>query len=790
MRKLARKSMLLTLCTAMLLTCFAPFGKVLSAESATQTFSEGNNQVKVILLAEDVVRIRVGPGGSFQNDLNNEYVVIKPDSRWSGAADLDVSPDVINTGKLKMVFKYKPLSVSVYGADGKALLSNYTFDFTSKKAVWSLDTSEHIYGFGDTKCDIDKRGTFMDVWNVDTDKQESGYNSYKSVPMYWSSKGYGMYLHNWWRSGWDIGKADVTKLQVAADGGEMDFYMFYGPSFKQIVNRYTELTGRPALLPKWAYGFQQGGASNDTSEAWAENIAAEMRKNKLPLDVVYYDDWDPEVFTQKFVNNIWNKHHIKISAGLGLSMASSDEELWSKLIQFSPKKGIVVNSSGMGIRYFEDGFDSSSDIDYFNPEVCDFVFDEVWKGPLSAGVWSGMSDFGELDFVPNAANAYFPYFDNPKRSVEELHNIYGLMFGEQMIERAAEFKKSRKIGMTRSGTAGSQRIGWTWTADSTCEWGGTRGLQAHTKAMLNLSMSGFSNIGFDIGGWMGVSSDEKYVRWFQAGMFNPYAAAHGEGDHTIFGAHPEVMDICREALNMRYQLMPYIYSLGFEANQTGCPINRTIAFETNGEKGTENINDEWFFGPSMLVAPVLEKSYSKMVTLPAGQWVDYNDGKTVYTGPTTFKYAAPLNKVPIFIKVGSIIPMSEVMQYTSEKPINPLILDMYPSLKANASFELFEDDGIYGYENGKYSTTKYECSQAEGISTITMNARNSYGKYTPGERNIKLQLHNQKADGFVVKLNGVVLNSGCSYDPVKQLVTIQIKDTGVKNIINVAPVSK
>ena len=149
-------------------------------------------------------------------------------------------------------------------------------------------------------------------------------------------------------------------------------------------------------------------------------------------------------------------------------------------------------------------------------------------------------------------------------------------------------------------------------------------------------MSGYSVIGYDIGGWMGVAADDVYVRWFEAGMFNPFAWAHGEGDHTCYIRSREIIGICRTALERRYQLLPYIYSLNFESSQNGTPMLRTLPFETNGEIGTENINDEWFLGPSILVAPVLDAQSSRTVFLPAGEWVDYSDGKTIYEGERSF----------------------------------------------------------------------------------------------------------------------------------------------------------
>ena len=767
-------------------------GQNASAEPTTFTISEGHNQVKVVLLADDVIRIRIGPQGSFPNDRNPEYVVIKPDSHWPGAGNRSADPDSIDTGKLKVAFKHNPLRLRVDDSRGHALIEDYRIDFSRPKAVWALHEGEHIYGFGDKKNDIDKRGTLMDIWNVDTDYQDqtTGLMGYKSIPMYWSSAGYGLYLHNWWRSRFDIGQFNSGRITITADGGEMDFYLFYGPSFRRIVDHYTELTGRPALLPKWAFGYHQGGAENDQSSQWALNIASNMRKRRLPIDVIYYDDVDPATFTRAFAETMWNDFHVRITVGFGMPWAYENSIQWASLAKLNPK-GMIVDENGKPVVHQGNGIGRAfSEIDFFNPAASDVTFDAVWAGPLQNGVWNGMLDFGELDYVPDPANTFFPYFTSPRRSVEEMHNIYALVYFQQLMSRAANYvagikTKSRMIGYCRPGTAGSQRYGWTSTGDSEPTFAG---LETHTKGVLNLVMSGYSDVGYDIGGWMGIAPDDVYARWFQAGMFNPFAWAHGEGDHAPYIRSRDIIDICRTALERRYELLPYIYSLNFESSQNGCPMIRALPFETDCESGTENINDEWFLGPFILVAPVLDSRNSRNVFLPSGQWVDYSDGKTLCEGGKTIAYAAGLEKIPVFIKSGAIIPMGPAMQFSSEKPLDPLTLDIYPGPRAS-TFTLFEDDGIYGYEQGQYCTTKYDCAEADGRVTVTIHARDAHGGFAPPTRGYFLKIHGRRAPKYSVELNKKALAAGWNYAVNENLVTVEIADDGGENVVVIQPVA-
>ena len=776
-----------TLALGSALACALLLGSVCSAITPV-TISEGNNQVRIVLLAADLVRIRVGPNGVFPNDDNPDFAVIKEDSRWPGAANHSSDPSVIDTGTLRLVFSHSPLRLTILDSNNRTLIGNYRFDFSRLRAAWDLRNDEHIYGFGDKKNNIDKRGTRMDIWNVDTDNQDqsNGLMGYKSIAMYWSSRGYGIYLHNWWRSIFDIGQFNSGRIEITADGGEMDFYLFYGPSFRRIVDRYTELTGRPALLPKWAFGYHQGGAANDTTTRWATEIASNMRRYHLPIDVIYYDDVDAATFTPDFAQKMWEQFHVNITAGYGMPWAYEGSAQWNELDRLTPK-GMIIDRDAKTLLHEGNGMNERfSEIDFFNPAASDATFQAKWAGPLRNGVWNGMLDFGELDYVPDPENTFFPYFNNPQRSVREMHNVYALAYFTQMMTRAANYeagakKKSRMIGYCRPGTAGSQRYGWTSTGDSFPTFAG---LQTHTRGVLNLSMSGYSAIGYDIGGWMGVAADDVYARWFEAGMFNPFAWAHGEGDHNCYIRPREIINICRASLENRYRLLPYIYSLNFESSQNGTPMLRTLPFETDSEAGTENTNDEWFLGPYILIAPILDAGVSRSIFLPSGEWFDYSDGKTKYEGGRDIVYKAELDKIPVFIRAGAILPTGPAMQYSSEMPLSPLTLQVYPGTNAS-SFALFEDDGEYGYEQGRYATTLFECLDENGTVTIRINARAARGGYDPGKRRYVVNVHGRPPAKYFVQLNHATVVQGWTYSPKEELLTIIVDDDGGEKVLTI-----
>jgi alpha-glucosidase len=422
---------------------------------------------------------------------------------------------------------------------------------------------------------------------------------------------------------------------------------------------------------------------------------------------------------------------------------------------------LMTDANGTPFHYRTEEIEAEvANIDFFSKEAVDFVFDTVWKPSLSQGAQFGMIDFGELQYVPDPATKIWPSI---QRNVYEMHNIYSLVYAEQLINRGAQFTHGRKVGFMRPGFAGSQRVGWTWTCDSLPTF---EDFQAHLRGAINLTLSGFATVGYDIGGWDSKGPDSVYARWFVAGMFNPFAWSHGQGDHEPYSHGAAVEDICRTALERRYRLIPYLYTLNYQASQTGIPMMRSLVMETEGEAGTHQIGDEFFLGPWMLIAPIVTDQDRRQVFLPSGEWIDYQDGRTRYRGPITLTYTAPLDKIPVFIKTGAIIPMGPVMQYTSEKPVDPLTLDIYP--QGSTSFSLFEDDGYsLAYEQGDYTTTAYHVAETQTAVTITIDRRNNHGgKFRPPPRDYIFNVHNRPDNVAAVTLNGAALPRG-SADQLK-----------------------
>ncbi len=691
----------------------------------------------VTVLAPDVARLRQvqDPAAAPLP----EYLVVKPDGDWPGPAPVireDAAGTVIATGGLTLTFSRTPGALTATDGVGRPLFADWRPEQDRPGFSVRLAPDEHLYGFGDKRVALDQRGQAMDLVNRDAFGSETN-DSYKNVPFYISTRGYGLLLHTWWRTAVDAGNTDPNLLRMTAAGGGLDCYLFAGPTLKDLLARYTDLTGRPALLPRWFFGYHQAKASYG-SPADGRRVARELRRRRLPCDAIYYDDTDDAVTAAPFIREIRDRYHLRLTFGLGNPMVKFGTPEYRALDAIH---GLLAGPDGTSTHYVtEETTWDIGNVDYFSDAASDLFFDRLWRPTLEHGGEIGMVDFGELQYVPDGARDTFPSLG---RSVDEVRNVYGLVYAEQLITRAARFAGGRKkpgrlVSMLRCGTAGAQRIGWTTTCDSLPTF---RNMRAQLRAMLNLALCGFSHVGSDIGGWDGHGPDDVYARWFELGSFTPFMWSHGQGDHEPWTHGPAVERLCRAALERRYRLLPYLYDLNAEAHRTGIPAMRPLVLET-GDPAYATVDDEFFLGSALLVAPALSGSPFRDVTLPAGGWTDWATG-TRFDGPVVLRaYPAPLDSIPVFVRAGSILPLGPVMQYADEAPLDPLTLEVYPG-PAPAVCELYEDDGeSTAYADGHYATTAIEAVAGNGGVTVTVHPRDLHaGGDAPADRGVDIRVH-------------------------------------------------
>lgn len=521
---------------------------------------------------------------------------------------------------------------------------------------------------------------------------------------------------------------------------EMDFYFIYGPEFDKIISGIRQLSGKPSLLPKWAYGYIQSKERYKSQEELISTVN-EFRERKIPLDCIVLDwlSWPGDLWGQKSFDAQRFPDPTEMMQTLHALNAHMMISIWPK----------VRNNGPNHVELREGGFLLGDDVTYnaFDPQAravywwqaneglfqhgidawwCDSTepFEPDWSGKIKPEPWQRMVQNTDV----------FRKFIDPAKI-----NAYSLLHSQGMYEgQRAQTNAKRVVNLTRSGYPGQQRFGTiTWSGDVTARW---ETLRKQIPAGLNFVVTGSPRWTFDIGGffvnhngiqwfWDGaypqgcedMAYRELFVRWFQMGAFLPIFRAHGTDtprEVWRFGQPGDLMyDTLVKFIELRYRLMPYIYSLAGLETHHDYSMMRSLVFDFRSDPGVYDVSDQFMLGPALMVCPVTEPMYyeagsikitskprQRSVYLPAGcEWYDFWTGMR-YNGGQSITVDAPLEIIPLFIRSGSILPLGPVIQYADEKMDAPLELRIYPG--ADGSFALYDDAGNgYGYEKGEYSWT-------------------------------------------------------------------------------------
>ncbi|MFY9150594.1 MAG: TIM-barrel domain-containing protein, partial [Prolixibacteraceae bacterium] len=352
----------------------------------------------------------------------------------------------------------------------------------------------------------------------------------------------------------------------------------------------------------------------------------------------------------------------------------------------------------------------------------------------------------------------------------EIHNVYGLTWDKVVTEQFEKRNPNIRIfQMTRAAFAGMQRYTFGWsgdTGDGNNVLDGWKKLENQIPLALSAGMGGIPFWSCDISGYCGDINDyeamsELYVRWLQFGAFNPLSRIHHEGNNAVepwlFGTEAEVM--CKKAIELKYQLFPYIYTYARQAFDTGLPLMRALMLEYQDDPETFNLNSQFLFGKELLVAPVMEQSAtSKKIYMPEGEWIDFNHPQKSFQGKQWIDYPVSLETTPVFVKRGSIIPQMPVMQYIGEKKNAPVWFEVFPAAEGrSAAFQLYEDDWeTNNYKKDICSKTEVKCVSGKEEWKVSILRRDENGRNPDTDRNIGIKIHLEKAPESVV-LNSVKL---------------------------------
>ncbi len=712
----------------------------------------GDAQVQITPYSEDMVRIRMSPSKIMPD--RGSWAVAKekwdlPQHRFSQDA---LSITIVLKDFTIRVSK-SPLRISFLTPDGVVINQ----DDSSKGMAWdgnqvrawkSMPVGELYYGFGEKTGTLERRGLTVTNWNYDIPAYTPATDPiYHSIPFFLgmkSGKFYGIFFDNTFRTSFDMGKESERYYSFGSDGGSLDYYFMYGPAPKKVIERFTELTGRMNLPPKWALGYQQCRWSY-YPESKVRDIASNFRRRQIPCDVIYLDI----DYMDGYRCFTWNKENFPNPAGMISDLAKEGFKLVT-IIDPGIKQdtSYAVYKEGSKGKHFVLNADSSTFIGPVWPGQCAFpdfanTKARTWWGSLYKdlvnvgirGFWNDMNEPSVFDVPTKTLPLDARHnIDGHASTHAEIHNIYGMQMVRGTYEGLRKLRPTdRPFVLTRAGYAGTQRYSAAWTGDNVSSW---EHLAMAIPMCLNFGLSGQSFVGPDIGGFIGTPTGEMYTRWLQYGVFLPLCRSHsvkGSIDKEPWAYGEAFEKVNKKFIELRYQLMPFLYTEFYKASATGIPIMRPLMLEFPEDKTTYRIDTQFMVGENILVSPVMEAgSTTRWMYLPGGDWYDFWTRSKV-TGGKWMEAKAPVDQIPLFIRAGAVIPMQQSVQYTDEAPVDPLTFEIFPSTEAKGI--CYEDDGIsFDYQKGKYRNVGVKVS-VNG-SDIHIERSGAEGSFIPSKRSV------------------------------------------------------
>lgn len=776
------------------------------------TFSLEGEQVDISILAPEVIRVRYYPV-EYSNATDFSWAVVNMNIGGKNFKfERFEEKTVLSTSLLELRVDHNPFRLSIY--DKKDSLINQ--DDPKKGmarsgneiAVWKVMPQDEFYfGLGEKSGSLDRKGKSYANWNSDIPAYKADTDPlYQTIPFFYGIKkgnAYGIFFDNTYRSYFNFGKEHPDQYSFGAVDGEMNYYFIYGPKPKDVLQKFNALTGTMPMPPKWSIGFQQCRWSY-YPETRVREIAKNFRDRKIPCDVIYLDIH----YMDAYKCFTWDNTRFPNPKQMTTDLAKDGFKIVT-IVDPGIKKeeGYWVYDEGMKGNHFAKYPDGKPFVGTVWPGACvfpDFTKQDSrdWWGSLYKslvdvgikGFWNDMNEPSVFD-SPNKTFALEVMHDanGTPSDHRKNHNVYGMQMARGTYEGLLKLKPNeRPFVLTRAGYAGVQRYSSIWTGDNISNWDH---LEMAIPMCLGLSISGQPFIGTDIGGFVGNPSGELFARWMQLGVFTPLMRAHSVIDAMNkepweFG--PEVEAINKKSIEMRYKFLPYIYTQFYNAATDGTPLMRPLVYDYPEDGNTLWKDDLFMFGDALLVAPVIEERATKRgVYLPAGEWYDYWSNEKI-SGGKDITVDAPLDRLPLFVKAGSIIPTQQVVQYTDQEPIDPLTLEIFPA--AIAETEWYEDDGIsLDYQQGKYFTREATFSQTKENMKVALTQPK--GDYKPPMRTIVMKFNAQSKKPTTVFLDRDELQFSSkeiepttaltwAYNSSQKILWVRIPDTfGLQKVI-------
>ena len=681
----------------------------------------GHESVDVTVCTETVIHVVTTPEG--QADTSPKPWMLAPSESCPGAEfkyTNDGKSAGVTTAKLRVHFSLRAGNLTFEQMDGRSLLREgdavpRTYEpetingehFYGVTDRFSPDATEAMYGLGQHQSGLfNYRGATVELGQNNTDV---------AIPLLLSTKGYGI-LWNTASLTYVDNRFPLLLSFRSIAGRSIDYYLIYGPEFDSILHQYRTMTGHTPMLPEWAYGYFQS-KDRYTSLDQILQIAGRYRAERIPLDTMV-QDW---FWWRHEGDPVFNTNYHDVPGDLA---KLHDEHIHAMISVWGLMDPASENYKIMVAHHWD--VPGTHVYDPSNPAARDFYWNNL-VAPLFKQGWDAfwLDSAEPEEYWPHMGDAILKDKQLAIGSGAEYTNIFPFehTLGVQEHWKATTDRK-RVFLLTRSAFLGQQRVGATvWSGDVYSTWWG---LKHQVAAGLNFALSGYPYWTTDIGGyWPAIEGhiqepdyQELYARWFEYGIFCPIFRSHGHRPENEFWSYSQVEPILTEYDKLRYRLMPYIYSLAWKVTSDDYTIMRPLVMDFRSDPNTWNLGDQFMFGPAILVNPILKSgATSRSVYLPgATTWYDFWTGASVH-GEQTLQADAPLDRIPLYVRAGSILPMGPEIEYAEQNREGPIELRVYRG--ADGRFDMYQDSGdSYDYTKGKHAVIPIRWDDKAGVLTL------------------------------------------------------------------------
>jgi len=814
-------------------------------------------QLEVSVFAEDVIRVRFHWDGIWSKE---DIAIAKGFSQWpsfnptlsdeGGVYRIStpaVEVEVVKSPIVKVHFKSpqgfylsqddKIEYETQYNAVSDGTYDNVRYTHTlpyqfKLKNIRVMPAGEAYFGLGEYAGPMNRRNRDIQMWNADTFSWQEGWTPmYMTMPIFYGTQGaqsgrpsttYGIFFNNPARPVFRMGTQSGDRYSFEAGDGQIDYFFFSGGATHQmrnVISRYTELTGRPTMLPKWAFGYHLSRWSYD-NQSWIEWLAQEFRNRDFPLDAIYIDldymDTDANgfyedgtlrqlTFNYKFPNvgnmiNYAGQRGVKLIPLVEPWLSTGDNKWGEAAGMFHFIKDYNMNQMITPIY-----FGSVSWLDFSSTPTRDW-----WKNKLLgflnayplAGIWNDLNEPADNEAIPRNGQYYldgkYPNQWDSRRFHLNEKNVYNIRETSLTYDALlTKYPTKRPFVLSRAGYPGIQRYALGWSGDNVASWDHCR----HNIGLgVSVMMSGQANFGHDVGGFVGNPSAELLTRWHEWASMTPFFRSHSikgndEREPWRYGSYYE--GLLRNIIKFRYRLMPYMYTLAYQSSVSGIPMNTPAVMHFQNDPQTHHLNDnDFMLGDFLLVSPVYEAGKSERWTyLPAGaNWYNFYNG-TKHSGGGWVSQPAPVGTLPLYARAGAIIPMGPSMAYANQVVADFMDINVWPNPTGySTEFSMHEDDGeTWNFLAGNYARTRFVNSSTASNFTFVITARE--GSYETGTRNYFVKIRDVDAptsvsvNGQAIPYDASFAQSACySYDAATRRINIKVPDTRALTTIVVSSI--